>query len=221
MQKAQKARELTDCKSVKCVAEVTHKWNVIDSKQSKAFNDAYDSCRNYAKCDQFYKIHVVERERLTRMGIEQFKKDLSNGRLNENWKAVPDNKNAFHNFTETGNKVREKVNGKYPNIKYIHNNGNFEVIISRERSSDGKVAYIEQPNSRATYNYGTTNLDHIDFDVDPWADFGSGYGDNTTYGSRRVRISGKYFGEFSMFEITKRRNAISEFEKIDRQQTRD
>ena len=77
---------------------------------------------------------------------------------------------------------------------------------------------------RSSLWYGTSHLSrwngsnlgipHIDYDVDPWSDFGSGNGDNTTYPSRRQDILPKATGEFNFWEDNSK--PINDFQKIDK-----
>ena len=96
---------------------------------------------------------------------------------------IPDSKNAFHNFSNDGQSIRRNSDGTYPNIKYVHKNGQLEVIVDR---NTGRIVTL--PSNAGTYNYYpatgiSNNTGHIFYDINPWSDFGSGNGDNTSYSS--------------------------------------
>lgn len=139
---------------------------------------------------------------------------------------IPDSKNAFHNFSNNGQTIRRSADGTYPNIKYVHKNGQFEVIVDRKTGS-----IITLPSNAGTYNFYPAegimgNKRHIDYDIHPWSDFGSGNGDNTTYKSRHSELSGAPFGKTSdnsrysdhtnqLIIDKSRQNAIDLFNKED------
>ena len=139
-----------------------------------------------------------------------------NGKLEDNWKLEPNDRNAFHNFGDDGTTVPPK--GLYPNAKYSHKNGQYEVIVNK---NTGEIVTL--PSNAGTFNYyppgaskvSVASMHHMDYDVDPWMDFGSGRGDNTTYDSRRNNSGGlKYiFGEFGDPNY----KAIDEFQRIDKE----
>ncbi|MFC0035792.1 hemagglutinin repeat-containing protein [Cardiobacterium valvarum] len=190
----------------------------LSEKRDHEFNQAYDNCRNNANCEQFYYLHVTLRDKLNKPGIEQFKRDRKNGKLEDNWKLEPNDRNAFHNFSDDGTTVPPK--GLYPNAKYSHKNGQYEVIVNK---NTGEIVTL--PSNAGTFNYyppgaskvSVASMHHMDYDVDPWMDFGSGRGDNTTYDSRRNNSGGlKYiFGEFGDPNY----KAIDEFQRIDKEKT--
>ena len=188
----------------------------LSERRDYEFNQAYDNCRNNAECEQFYYLHVTLRDKLNEPGIEQFKRDREKGKLKDNWVIETDDKNAFHNFSDDGRKVLEP----YPNMKYSHKNGQYEVIVNK---SSGEIVTL--PSNSGTFNYyppgpitSVASINHMDYDVDPWMDFGSGRGDNTTYDSRRNNSGGlKYiFGEFGDLNY----KVIDEFQRIDKEKTR-
>lgn len=190
----------------------------LSEKRDHEFNQAYDNCRNNANCEQFYYLHVTLRDKLNEPGIEQFKRDRKNGKLEDNWKLEPNDRNAFHNFSDDGATVPPKE--LYPNAKYSHKNGQYEVIVNK---NTGEIVTL--PSNTGTFNYyppgaskvSVASMHHMDYDVDPWMDFGSGRGDNTTYDSRRNNSGGlKYiFGEFGDPNY----KAIDEFQRIDKEKT--
>ena len=73
----------------------------------------------------------------------------------------------------------------------------------------GKI--VTTPSNAGTFNYYADSLGHIDYDVDPWADFGSGNGDNTSYDIRHSG-SGKFFGEFKLWD--NKEDSIKKFDKV-------
>ena len=182
----------------------------LSEKRDHEFNQAYDNCRNNANCEQFYYLHVTLRDKLNEPGIEQFKRDRENGKLSDNWIIEPDYKNAFHNFTNDGLKIFPEP---YPNAKYSHKNGQYEVIVNK---SSGEI--ITLPSSSGTFNYypNGEGIRHKDYDVDPWMDFGSGRGDNTTYESRKTN-SPWYRFAFGEFGDSPNNEAINKFNKIDKE----
>ena len=191
----------------------------LSEKRDHEFNQAYDNCRNNANCEQFYYLHVTLRDKLNEPGIEQFKRGRKNGKLEDNWKLEPNDRNAFHNFSDDGTTVPPKE--LYPNAKYSHKNGQYEVIVNK---NTGEI--VSLPSNAGTFNYyppgaskvSVASMHHMDYDVDPWMDFGSGRGDNTTYDSRRNNSGDlKYiFGEFGDPNY----KAIDEFQRIDKEKTR-
>ena len=64
----------------------------LSEKRDHEFNQAYDNCRNNANCEQFYYLHVTLRDKLNKPGIEQFKRDRKNGKLEDNWKLEPNDR---------------------------------------------------------------------------------------------------------------------------------
>ena len=118
----------------------------------------------------------------------------------------------FHNFSQDGNRILTNPDGTYRNTKYVHKNGQFEVIVDE----NGRI--VTNPNSYGTYNYYPADYNfgilHKDYDVDPWADFGNGNGDNTTYETRRQDMISEIFGEFKFWD--NRENAIKNFNEVDK-----
>lgn len=108
----------------------------------------------------------------------------------------------------------KNVDGSYANSKYVHKNGQYEVIVDRNNN------IVTLPSSTGTFNYypATERILHMDYDVDPWMDFGSGNGDNTTYDSRKNNSYyyflniGSAFGEFI---FSPNQGAIDKFNLID------
>lgn len=111
-----------------------------------------------------------------------------------------DEENIFHNFNNQG--VPQKIpNGNYRYKKFVHNNGQMEIIIDTRDgilSSDDYNRIVRDPTNAGTYNYYGPRQDgigHKDYDVDPYIDFGSGLGDRTSLENRRsVPMSKKVFG---------------------------
>lgn len=197
------------------------------SKQrDEEFDRAYNDCRAGTSCEKFYYLHVTQRQKLNAEANSLFLQDRANNRLSENWTLIPDSKNAFHNFSADGQNIRRNPDGTYPNVKYVHNNGQLEVIVDR---NTGRV--ITLPSNAGTYNYYpaegiTNNARHVFYDINPWSDFGSGNGDNTTYRSRHSELSGAPFGKSSdnsrysdhtnrLIIDNSRQNAIELFDKED------
>ena len=210
-------------------------------RRDKEFDRAYDDCRERAKCDRFYYLHVTQRKEWTDKGIEQFKQDLKNGKLSENWILEKDEKNMFHNFSDDGIEVLRNPDGTFVNAKYTHKNGQYEVIVNKQT---GEI--VMHPNNAGTFNYyansdkypGGNQIGHKDLDVDPWMDFGNGLGDRTTYWGRKRNgiyssdnvwdktkqfAIGEFFGEFGD-TTTKGRNqrkkATEEFNKLDQKSSK-
>ena len=183
----------------------------LSEKRDHEFNQAYDNCRNNANYEQFYYLHVTLRDKLNEPGIEQFKRDRKNGKLEDNWKLEPNDRNAFHNFSDDGTTVPPKE--LYPNAKYSHKNGQYEVIINK---NTGEI--VSLPSNAGTFNYypNGEGIRHKDYDVDPWMDFGSGRGDNTTYESRKTN-SPWYRFAFGEFGNSPNNETINKFNKIDKE----
>lgn len=90
----------------------------------------------------------------------------------------------------------------------MHKDGQFEVIVDRKT---GKI--ITTPSNAGTFNYYTDYIRHTFYDVNPWTDFGSGNGDNTSYSLRKSGL-GIIFGEFGFFD--NKEEAIKKFQRIGR-----
>lgn len=96
---------------------------------------------------------MTKRSELNQDGIDLFRRQYNphasqqSSEFLNNWKPLPDSQNAFHNFTADGTKIMDKRNDKYPNTKYVHTNGQFEVII------DSKGNIVTDPTNAGTYNY--------------------------------------------------------------------
>ena len=90
----------------------------------------------------------------------------------------------------------------------MHKGGQFEVIVDKKT---GDIITI--PSNAGTFNYYKDYIGHIDYDVDPWADFGSGNRDNTSYDLRHSG-SGIIFGEFKPWND--KESDIKKFQEIDR-----
>ncbi|VEG12937.1 hemagglutinin repeat-containing protein [Moraxella cuniculi] len=206
------------CISSEC-AEISKQITELEklSKQrDKEFDTAYANCRAGIDCNQFYYLHVTQRNEWNREGVELFKKQFNpklsyeqqSQEFRQNWNEYPDYKNAFHNFSADGTKILQNPDGAYPHAKYVHKGGQFEVIVDKKT---GKIVTV--PSNAGTFNYYADSLGHIDYDVDPWADFGSGNGDNTSYDIRHSG-SGKFFGEFKLWD--NKEDSIKKFKKVDK-----
>ena len=183
----------------------------LDRRRNAEFNQAYDNCRNKADCEKFYYLHVTQRTQWNAPGIEIFKEDLRNNNLYSNWDKASDSENAFHNYSEDGRSVLKNADGSFANTKYVHKNGQYEVIVDRYNN------IVTLPSSAGTFNYYSKNegILHMDYDVDPWMDFGSGNGDNTTYDSRKGTTDWTYRNIFGEFMFYPNQNSIETFNLID------
>ncbi len=208
-----------NCVSQRC-AEITREIQELKnlSKQrDKVFDTAYKNCRAGLSCDNFYYLHVTQRNEWNKEGVELFKKQfnpkLSHEQQSEDfkktWGKYEEYKNAFHNFSIDGKTILKNPDGTYPYAKYVHREGGqFEVIVDKKT---GKI--VNTPSNAGTFNYYKDLIGHTDYDVDPWTDFGSGNGDNTEYNLRRSG-SGILFGEFGIWDDKDK--AIEKFKEIDR-----
>lgn len=203
-----------NCVSQRC-AEITREIQELEnlSKQrDKAFDAAYANCLAGKDCHRFYYLHVTQRNEWNKEGVDLFKRDLLDGNVGGDWIPQDHSKNMFHNFSQDGKRILTNPDGTYRNTKYVHKNGQFEVIVDE----NGRI--VTNPNSYRTYNYYPADYNfgilHKDYDVDPWADFGNGNGDNTTYETRRQDMISKIFGEFKFWD--NRENAIKNFNEVDK-----
>ncbi|WP_115217702.1 VENN motif pre-toxin domain-containing protein [Suttonella indologenes] len=189
----------------------------LDRSRNVEFNKAYDNCRINADCEKFHYLHVTQRTLWNAPGIELFKEDMRNNNIDSNWEKYPDSKNAFHNFSEDGKSVARNADGTFVNTKYIHRNGQYEVIVDRNNN------IVTLPSSAGTFNYypESEGIGHIDYDVDPWMDFGSGNGDNTTYDSRKSNSEWYYRNFLGEFSFGPNVDAIKTFNSTDEKQGRD
>ena len=105
----------------------------------------------------------------------------------------------------------KNADGSFANTKYVHKNGQYEVIVDRNNN------IVTLPSSTGTFNYypATERILHMDYDVDPWMDFGSGNGDNTTYDSRKSTTDWTYRNIFGEFMFYPDQNSIETFNLID------
>lgn len=226
-----------NCVSKECAA-ITKRINELkkESKQrDEVFSLAYKQCRTEENCSLFHDLHVTKRSELNQDGIDLFRRQYNphasqqSSEFLNNWKPLPDSQNAFHNFTADGTKIMDKRNDKYPNTKYVHTNGQFEVII------DSKGNIVTDPTNAGTYNYYPSSgyyimrsdKLHTEYDIHPWLDFGNGNGDKTTYHSRHNNIFGAAFGKLSnnsrysdhtnrLILDTSREDAIRKFNEVDK-----
>nr|QJS05177.1 filamentous hemagglutinin family outer membrane protein [Psychrobacter sp.]QJS05354.1 filamentous hemagglutinin family outer membrane protein, adhesin HecA family [Psychrobacter sp.]QJS05435.1 filamentous hemagglutinin family outer membrane protein [Psychrobacter sp.] len=177
----------------------------LSADRDAEFNAAYNNCLKGTGCNKFYDLHVTQRIRWNESADKLFKSER------QKWTAVSDDENAFHNYDANG-KLSYLPGGKLRYKKYVHDNGQLEIVV--DSLQNNKVVY--DPKNAGSYNYyssvkgtpATSTVGHIDYDVDPYIDFGSGKGDTTTISQRReipvsrtlpyVKVSttaGKLFGE--------------------------
>ncbi|UNU73956.1 hypothetical protein LU293_03405 [Moraxella nasovis] len=180
----------SDCKSKLDRLDYQIKeFDNLGEKRDKDFNAAYDNCRAGKGCQQFYYLHVTQRQRWNAEANSLFLQDNTNGNMN-NWKPMLDEENIFHNFDANG--IPNKLpNGHYRYKKFVHNNGRLEIVIDTKDgilSPDDYSRIVNNPTNAGSYNYyapRTEKIGHKDYDVDPYIDFGSGKGDITSLESRR------------------------------------
>ncbi|UXZ04802.1 hemagglutinin repeat-containing protein [Moraxella nasicaprae] len=174
-----------NCVSQRC-AEITREIKVLEdlSKQrDKAFDKAYTDCRAGKDCNQFYYLHVIQRRDWNKDAEELFKVNRSD------WKLMEDYQNAFHNYNANG--IPEKLpNGNYRYKKFVHNNGQMEIIIDTKDgilSDDDYTRIVRDPTNAGTFNYYAPSdaSGHKLYDVDPYTNFGNGKGDKTTLSNRK------------------------------------
>ncbi|WP_298971556.1 hypothetical protein [uncultured Psychrobacter sp.] len=224
-EKSERSNSYGNCVSVRC-AEITAEIRALeklDKARDKEFNIAYDNCRSGAGCDVFYDLHVTQRQKWNAGAEKSFKENR------DDWIKMKDEENIFHNFNSNG--VPEKMsNGQYRYKKFVHKNGQFEVIIDTldgNLSKDDYSRIVRDPTNAGTYNYYAPRddgLKHLVYDVDPYIDFGSGKNDRTDLGDRRsVPVSksvmgitiplggaGAAMGKLANYQIKK---STSDFEK--------
>ncbi|SIS10664.1 hypothetical protein SAMN02745664_1443, partial [Moraxella cuniculi DSM 21768] len=193
------------CISSEC-AEISKQITELEqlSKQrDQEFDTAYANCRAGIDCNQFYYLHVIQRNEWNKEAEKSFKENRND------WILMKDSENIFHNFNNQG--IPEKMpNGSYGYKKFVHNNGQMEIIIDTKDgilSTDDYNRIVRDPTNAGTYNYygpKQDGLGHKRYDVDPYIDFGNGLGDETGLGNRRSvpailhLNSGKIFGKLPM-----------------------
>ncbi len=157
----------------------------LSQQRNKAFGKAYKDCRAGNNCNNFYYLHVIQRNEWNRDSERLFRENR------QGWIMMNDEENIFHNFNHQG--VPQKMsNGNYRYKKFVHNNGQMEIIIDTKDgilSADDHIRVVRDPTNAGTYNYYGPKQDrwkHIIYDVDPYIDFGSGLGDRTSLDNRRV-----------------------------------
>ena len=224
-EKSERSNSYGNCVSVRCaeiIAEI-RALEKLDKARDKEFNIAYDNCRSGAGCEVFYDLHVTQRQKWNAGAETSFKENR------DDWIKMKDEENIFHNFNSNG--VPEKMsNGQYRYKKFVHKNGQFEVIIDTldgDLSKDDYSRIVRDPTNAGTYNYYAPRddgLKHLVYDVDPYIDFGSGKNDRTDLGDRRsVPVSksvmgitiplggaGAAMGKLANYQIKK---STSDFEK--------
>ena len=184
-EKSERSNSYGNCISVRC-AEITAEIRALeklDKARDKEFNIAYDNCRSGAGCEVFYGLHVTQRQEQNADAEKSFKENR------DDWVLQEDSKNIFHNFDKNG-KPSKLPNGKYRYKKYVHKNGQLEIIIDTKDGNINKGDYgriVTDLTNAGSYNYypPTDLLGHKDYDVDPYIDFGSGKGDKTSLNDRR------------------------------------
>lgn len=180
-EKSKLSNSYGNCISKRC-AEI-RALEKLDKARDKEFNVAYDNCRKGAGCKTFYNLHVTQRQKWNASAEKLFKENR------DNWVLLDDEQNIFHNFNKNGQPTK-LANGKYRYKKYVHNNGQLEIIIDTQ---DGRIdpsdynRIVNDLTNAGSYNYypPTNALGHKDYDVDPYIDFGSGKGDKTDLEDRR------------------------------------
>ena len=157
----------------------------LSAKRDADFNVAYNNCRRGAGCKTFYGLHVTQRQEWNAGAIKSFKDNRGD------WVLQGDDKNIFHNFDKNGQPA--KLDKGYRYKKYVHNNGQLEIVIDTKDgvlSPDDYSRIVTDPTNAGSYNYyipikGIRGIPHKDYDVDPYIDFGSGNSDRTTLNNRR------------------------------------
>ncbi|OAV01405.1 Uncharacterised protein [Moraxella veridica] len=184
-QKSRLSNAYGNCVSQRC-AEITREIQELEnlSKQrDKVFDTAYANCRAGKDCHQFYYLHVIQRRDWNKGAEESFKANRSD------WDLMEDYQNAFHNYDSNG--VPQKLpNGNYRYKKFVHNNGQMEIIIDTKDgilSDDDYTRIVRDPTNAGTYNYypPSNASGHKAYDVDPYIHFGNGRGDNTNIINRK------------------------------------
>ncbi|WP_227713275.1 hypothetical protein [Moraxella nonliquefaciens] len=185
-QKSRLSNAYGNCVSQRC-AEITQEIQNLEnlSKQrDKVFDTAYANCRAGKDCHQFYYLHVTQRNEWNKDAERLF------GENRGDWVMMNDEENIFHNFNNQG--VPQKMpNGNYRYKKFVHNNGQMEIIIDTKDgilSGDDYTRIVRDPTNAGTYNYYGPRQDgwkHIKYDVDPYIDFENGLGDRTSLDNRR------------------------------------
>ena len=224
-EKSERSNSYGNCVSVRC-AEITKeifRLEKLDKDRDKQFSAAYDSCRKGSGCNDFYQLHVTQRQEWNISAEKLFIESRSD------WIKMKDEENIFHNFNSNG--IPEKMqNGQYRYKKFVHKNGQLEVIIDTldgNLSTDDYSRIVRDPTNAGTYNYYAPREDglkHLVYDVDPYIDFGNGKNDKTNLGNRRsVPVSktvmgitiplggaGATIGKLANFQIGK---SINDFKK--------
>ena len=195
-EKSKNSNSYGNCVSVRC-AEITaeiRELERLDKARNEQFDTAYDNCRSGAGCKTFYNLHVTQRQAWNASAQKSFKENRGD------WILLDDEQNIFHNFDANG-KPAKLPNGKYRYKKFLHKNGQLEIIIDTQ---DGRIdssdynRIVTDPTNAGSYNYYSPTdegIGHKDYDVDPYIDFGSGKGDRTSLINRTsVPTSKKIFG---------------------------
>lgn len=174
-----------ECKSKECqsIDKEIQALEQLSKQRDQEFDTAYANCRAGKDCNQFYYLHVTQRNEWNKDAERLFTENR------QNWKEMEDYQNAFHNFNLQG--VPEKMpNGNYRYKKFVHNNGLMEIIIDTKDgilSLDDYNRIVRDPTNAGTYNYYSPDnkTGHKIYDVDPYIDFGNGKGDSTNLSNRR------------------------------------
>ena len=224
-QKSRLSNAYGNCVSQRC-AEITQEIQNLESlskQRDKAFDVAYVNCRAGKDCHQFYYLHVTQRNEWNKDAERLF------GENRGDWVMMNDEENIFHNFNNQG--VPQKMpNGNYRYKKFVHNNGQMEIIIDTKDgilSDDDYTRIVRDPTNAGTYNYYGPRQDgwkHIKYDVDPYIDFGNGLGDRTSLGNRRrvpvvikgvdIGGSGAYMGKLANYQIVPATDKFNQSQKF-------
>ena len=186
-----KAGSIRSClRSTECKAELASlnqqikTYEDLSDKRDEDFNIAYDNCRRGKGCKTFYGLHVTQRQEWNASAEKSFKENRNE------WNLLDDEQNIFHNFDKNGEPTK-LANGKYRYKKFVHSNGQLEIIIDTKDgslSSDDYNRIVTDPTNAGSYNYYSptdAGWNHLVYDVDPYIDFGSGKNDRTDLGDRR------------------------------------
>ena len=166
-EKSKNSNSYGNCVSVRC-AEITaeiRELERLDKARNEQFDTAYDNCRSGAGCKTFYNLHVTQRQAWNASAQKSFKENRGD------WILLDDEQNIFHNFDANG-KPAKLPNSKYRYKKFLHKNGQLEIIIDTQ---DGRIdssdynRIVTDPTNAGSYNYYSPTdegIGHKDYDVD-------------------------------------------------------
>nr|WP_181716323.1 hypothetical protein [Psychrobacter sp.]QJS05353.1 hypothetical protein [Psychrobacter sp.]QJS05434.1 hypothetical protein [Psychrobacter sp.] len=166
------------CKNIDRKIDTLEKLNI---DRNVEFAKEYNKCANGGDCKRFYYLDVTQRKLWNEEATSSFRKHPNE------WTAVPDVQNKFHNYSSDGKRILVNQDGSYNNTKYIHQNGQMEIVVDK----NGKI--ITDDTNAGTYNYYGPNptfgnisepIGHTIYDVAPYLDFGNSASDKTSYISR-------------------------------------